>query len=187
MADQQLLSLAENVEVSKIVQPGVAAKTTATSRRNAAAIGGLDELLLDGGDGSGAAEEDRGVGHLEGSEAAERRAGVAGIDAAGPAVAAPWIRAAEYTRPLASSVTEKTALASSVIRKRLSPRESAYGRPLTSVVSKINRAPSIRHCALDVVPSLPTVCTVPSCRYDVVSSGHRHVPSNIAACGAVVA
>ena len=44
--NQQLLSLAENVEVSKIVQPGVAAKTTATSRRNAAAIGGLIGLLL---------------------------------------------------------------------------------------------------------------------------------------------
>ena len=44
--NQQLLSLAENVEVSKIVQRGVAAKTTATSRRNAAAIGGLIGLLL---------------------------------------------------------------------------------------------------------------------------------------------
>ena len=44
--NQQLLSLAENVEVSKIVQPGVASKTTATSRRNAAAIGGLIGLLL---------------------------------------------------------------------------------------------------------------------------------------------
>ena len=44
--NQQLLSLAENVEKSKIVQPAVAAKTTATSRRNAAAIGGLIGLLL---------------------------------------------------------------------------------------------------------------------------------------------
>ena len=35
--NQQLLSLAENVEKSKIVQPAVASKTTATSRRNAAA------------------------------------------------------------------------------------------------------------------------------------------------------
>lgn len=44
--NQQLLSLAENVELSKIVQPAVASKTTATSRRNAAAIGGLIGLLL---------------------------------------------------------------------------------------------------------------------------------------------
>jgi hypothetical protein len=44
--NQQLLSLAENVEVSKIVQPAAATKTTATSRRNAAAIGGLIGLLL---------------------------------------------------------------------------------------------------------------------------------------------
>ena len=44
--NQQLLSLAENVEKSKIVQPAVASKTTATSRRNAAAIGGLIGLLL---------------------------------------------------------------------------------------------------------------------------------------------
>ena len=44
--NQQLLSLAENVEMSKIVQPAVASKTTATSRRNAAAIGGLIGLLL---------------------------------------------------------------------------------------------------------------------------------------------
>ena len=35
--NQQLLSLAENVEKSKVVQPAVASKTTATSRRNAAA------------------------------------------------------------------------------------------------------------------------------------------------------
>ena len=44
--NQQLLSLAQNVELSKIVQPAVASKTTATSRRNAAAIGGLIGLLL---------------------------------------------------------------------------------------------------------------------------------------------
>ena len=44
--NQQLLSLAENVEKSKVVQPAVASKTTATSRRNAAAIGGLIGLLL---------------------------------------------------------------------------------------------------------------------------------------------
>ena len=44
--NQQLLSLAENVEVSKVVQPAAASKTTATSRRNAAAIGGLIGLLL---------------------------------------------------------------------------------------------------------------------------------------------
>jgi len=44
--NQQLLSLAENVEVSKIVQPAAATKATATSRRNAAAIGGLIGLLL---------------------------------------------------------------------------------------------------------------------------------------------
>jgi capsular polysaccharide biosynthesis protein len=44
--NQQLLSLAENVEKSKVVQPGVASKTTATSRRNAAAIGAIIGLLL---------------------------------------------------------------------------------------------------------------------------------------------
>jgi len=44
--NQQLLSLAENVEASKVVQPAVASQTTATSRRNAAAIGGLIGLLL---------------------------------------------------------------------------------------------------------------------------------------------
>ena len=44
--NQQLLSLAQNVELSKIVQPAVASKTTATSRRNAAAIGGIIGLLL---------------------------------------------------------------------------------------------------------------------------------------------
>jgi capsular polysaccharide biosynthesis protein len=44
--NQQLLSLAENVEKSKVVQPGVASRTTATSRRNAAAIGALVGLLF---------------------------------------------------------------------------------------------------------------------------------------------
>ena len=44
--NQQLLSLAENVEVSKIVQAAAASRTTATSRRNAAVIGGLLGLLL---------------------------------------------------------------------------------------------------------------------------------------------
>ncbi len=44
--NQQLLSLAENVEKSKIVQPALASKTTATSRRNAALIGALIGLLL---------------------------------------------------------------------------------------------------------------------------------------------
>jgi len=44
--NQQLLSLAQNVEKSRVVQPGVAGKTTATSRRNAAAIGAIVGLLL---------------------------------------------------------------------------------------------------------------------------------------------
>ena len=44
--NQQVLSLAENVEVSKIVQAAAASRTTATSRRNAAAIGGLLGLLV---------------------------------------------------------------------------------------------------------------------------------------------
>lgn len=44
--NQQLLSLAQNVEKSKIVQGAVAGKTTATSRRNAALIGALIGLLL---------------------------------------------------------------------------------------------------------------------------------------------
>jgi hypothetical protein len=44
--NQQLLSLAENVEKSKIVQGALASKTTATSRRNAALIGALIGLLL---------------------------------------------------------------------------------------------------------------------------------------------
>jgi hypothetical protein len=44
--NQQLLSLAQNVEKSKVVQPAVASKATATSRRNSAAIGALIGLLL---------------------------------------------------------------------------------------------------------------------------------------------
>jgi uncharacterized protein involved in exopolysaccharide biosynthesis len=44
--NQQLLSLAQNVERSKIVQPAAASRVTATSRRNAAAIGALIGLLL---------------------------------------------------------------------------------------------------------------------------------------------
>jgi uncharacterized protein involved in exopolysaccharide biosynthesis len=43
---QQLLSLAENVELSRVVQPGVAVRTSATSRRNAAVVGALAGLLL---------------------------------------------------------------------------------------------------------------------------------------------
>jgi len=44
--NQQLLSLAVNVEKSHVVQAAVAGKTTATSRRNAALIGALIGLLL---------------------------------------------------------------------------------------------------------------------------------------------
>jgi hypothetical protein len=44
--NQQLLSLAENVEKSRVVQPGVASRTTATRRSNAAAIGAIVGLLL---------------------------------------------------------------------------------------------------------------------------------------------
>ena len=43
---KQLLSLAENVEQSRVVQAAVARKASATSRRNAAAVGGLIGLLL---------------------------------------------------------------------------------------------------------------------------------------------
>jgi uncharacterized protein involved in exopolysaccharide biosynthesis len=43
---RQLLSLAENVELSRVVQPAVAVRASATSRRNAAAIGGLAGLVL---------------------------------------------------------------------------------------------------------------------------------------------
>jgi uncharacterized protein involved in exopolysaccharide biosynthesis len=45
-ANQQLLSQARNVEKTKIVQPASASRETATSRRNAAVIGGLIGLLL---------------------------------------------------------------------------------------------------------------------------------------------
>jgi uncharacterized protein involved in exopolysaccharide biosynthesis len=45
---RQLLSLAENVERSRVVQPAAARKASATSRRNAAAVGGLIGLLLGG-------------------------------------------------------------------------------------------------------------------------------------------
>jgi len=44
--NQQLLSLAQNVERSKIVQQAAASRVTATSRRNAAAIGALIGLLF---------------------------------------------------------------------------------------------------------------------------------------------
>lgn len=44
--NQQLLSLAENVERSKVVQPAAAASVTATSRRNSALVGALIGLLL---------------------------------------------------------------------------------------------------------------------------------------------
>jgi hypothetical protein len=43
---RQLLSLAENVELSRVVQPGVGVRTSATSRRNAAVVGALAGLLL---------------------------------------------------------------------------------------------------------------------------------------------
>ncbi len=46
--NQQLLSLAVNVERSKIVQPASAARVTATSRRNSALIGALIGLILGG-------------------------------------------------------------------------------------------------------------------------------------------
>jgi uncharacterized protein involved in exopolysaccharide biosynthesis len=45
-ANQQLLSLAFNVEKSRIVQAAAASRETATSRRNAAVVGGLAGLLL---------------------------------------------------------------------------------------------------------------------------------------------
>jgi uncharacterized protein involved in exopolysaccharide biosynthesis len=45
-ANEQLLSLAVNVEKSRIVQHASASRETATSRRNAAAVGGLIGLLL---------------------------------------------------------------------------------------------------------------------------------------------
>ena len=43
---EQLLNLARTVELPRVVQPGVAVRTSATSRRNAAAIGALVGLLL---------------------------------------------------------------------------------------------------------------------------------------------
>jgi len=45
-ANQQLLSLAVNVEKSRVVQAAAASRETATSRRNAAVVGGLVGLLL---------------------------------------------------------------------------------------------------------------------------------------------
>jgi hypothetical protein len=45
-ANQQLRSLAVNVEKSRIVQPAAASKETVTSRRNAALVGALLGLLL---------------------------------------------------------------------------------------------------------------------------------------------
>ena len=42
----QLLILAENVEKSRVVEPGVATKTTARSRRNSVLVGALIGLLL---------------------------------------------------------------------------------------------------------------------------------------------
>jgi hypothetical protein len=44
--NQQLLSLAQNVEKSKVVIPAGATRVTATSRRNAALVGGLIGLIL---------------------------------------------------------------------------------------------------------------------------------------------
>jgi len=46
IAAEQLLSLARNVELSRVVQPGVAVRSSATSRRNAATVGALIGLLL---------------------------------------------------------------------------------------------------------------------------------------------
>ena len=43
---RQLHSLAENVELSRVVQPAVAVRASATSRRNAAVVGALAGLLL---------------------------------------------------------------------------------------------------------------------------------------------
>ena len=43
---EQLLSLARQVELSRVVQPAVAVRASATSRRNAAAVGALAGLLL---------------------------------------------------------------------------------------------------------------------------------------------
>ena len=46
IAAEQLLSLARNVELSRVVQPGVAVRSSATSRRNAGTVGALVGLLL---------------------------------------------------------------------------------------------------------------------------------------------
>jgi hypothetical protein len=43
---RQLLSLAQNVELSHVVQPAAAVRASATSRRNAAVIGGFAGLIL---------------------------------------------------------------------------------------------------------------------------------------------
>ena len=43
---EQLLSLAKNVELSRVVQSAVGVRTSATSRRNAAVVGALAGLLL---------------------------------------------------------------------------------------------------------------------------------------------
>ena len=43
---RQLHSLAENVELSRVVQPAVGVRTSATSRRNAAAVGALAGLII---------------------------------------------------------------------------------------------------------------------------------------------
>jgi hypothetical protein len=43
---RQLHSLAENVELSRVVQSAVGVRTSATSRRNAAVVGALVGLLL---------------------------------------------------------------------------------------------------------------------------------------------
>ncbi len=44
--NQQLLSLAENVEKSRVVEPATARRTTATSRRNGAVVGAVVGLIL---------------------------------------------------------------------------------------------------------------------------------------------
>lgn len=49
LAARQLLSLAQNVERSRIVEPAVAVKTTARSARNSALVGALIGLLLGAG------------------------------------------------------------------------------------------------------------------------------------------
>ena len=51
---QQLLSLAENVERSRIVEPAAAVKTTARSGRNSALVGALIGFLLGAGAALGA-------------------------------------------------------------------------------------------------------------------------------------